>query len=224
MSTITAVESFISTFHRVGSVTLPRFSGTRVMMMPLVVGELESVPDFIGHYRQVLRELFRVADERLFGRVGYITIDEREVRSNTTHRRPGLHVDGVLNGEGGVWGGSGGGGAWGKPGVGFLTVSNPAGCRAWRGEFFGTPGPNGECEHLRDQCDDSLSEILEANGVYWADGLCVHESLPMERDTQRTFLRLSLPNSAAWFDGYTVNPLGILPAGPIMPRREFMDQ
>ena len=53
-------------------------------------------------------------------------------------------------GGGGVWGGSGSGGSWGgsnrgTPAYGMMTVSNPAGCVAYRGIFDGIPGDNGEC-------------------------------------------------------------------------------
>jgi hypothetical protein len=53
--------------------------------------------------------------------------------------------------------------------------------------------------------------------------MCVHESVPVATDTERTFVRLSMPSTAPWFEGYTVNPKGILPTGPILPRRTFMD-
>lgn len=53
------------------------------------------------------------------------------------------------------------------------------------------------------------------------DGLCVHESVEQKEDCERIFVRLSMPSAAPWFEGYTKNPLGILPTGKILPKREF---
>ncbi len=59
--------------------------------------------------------------------------------------------------------------------------------------------------------------------VYWMHGLCVHESVPQYKTVPRQFVRLSLPSRAPWFEGYTENPYGVMPTGPILPRREFMN-
>jgi hypothetical protein len=55
--------------------------------------------------------------------------------------------------------------------------------------------------------------------AYWCGPLTVHEALPMRQETARQFVRLSGPSDAPWHEGYTVNPLGIRPTGPIAPRR-----
>lgn len=64
--------------------------------------------------------------------------------------------------------------------------------------------------------------MFKPNVVYWVDGLCVHESVPMVRDCDRQFSRLSMPSDAPWFEGYTVNPLGVMPSGEILPARKYM--
>lgn len=162
------------------------------------------------------------------GQVGYLTIDEKMVEPGETHRRRGLHVDGVYANGAGGWSGGSGGGGWGggdAPGMkatGMLTVSSVSGCRAWCQDFKGWPGAEGECDHLSDQCQDESCAVLSPSVAYWLDALCVHESLPMKARTPRQFVRLSLPSTAPWFDGYTENPLGVKPTGPILPRREFM--
>lgn len=209
---------FESKYEERGPVDLPDFSGIRVMMMPLILGMGDSIPPMLDRWRGTLAKLFDFCPQHK-GQVGYLTIDEKHVKASTTHRREGLHVDGVLNGRAGGWGGGGGGG-WGASGTGMLTVSNPAGCRAWRGTFDGWPGNDGECDHLRDQLGDG--ELFKPNTCYWVDGLCVHESVPMEKDVDRTFCRLSMPSTAPWFEGYTENPLGVKPTGEILPRRKYM--
>jgi hypothetical protein len=64
---------------------------------------------------------------------------------------------------------------------------------------------------------------LENNVVYLCAPDLVHEGLPMAVDTPRQFCRVSFPSDAPWYEGYTPNPLGIKPTGPIHPpRSEFM--
>lgn len=205
---------FTSKFSKVGVTSLPPFSGTRVMMLPILIGDVDSFPDFVHQYRPTAHNLFLIKPE-YFGRVGYLTVDEKVVDSRQTHRRAGLHVDG---GSGRGWGG----GTWAHRSTGMLTVSSHPGCRAWAQDFLGEVGDEGSCDHLRDEI---LSEgtVLGAGEVYWMDGLCVHESIPQPNSVARQFVRLSLPSDAPWYEGYTENPLGVLPTGPILPRRKFMD-
>ncbi len=58
------------------------------------------------------------------------------------------------------------------------------------------------------------------NRVYHCGPLTVHESLPVWQTVPRQFIRISMPSDAPWYEGYTENPLGIKPTGPIHPRRE----
>lgn len=193
---------------------MPEFSGTRIMMMPVIIGELDGIPE---RFHSLMKTLFALCEGRFFGEVGYLTIDERDLKAGDTLRRPGLHVDGVYNGRAGSWGGGG----WGPAGNGMLTVSNTSHCKAYLGLVHGEPGLEGEC----DQVDlvQAVPHRFEANKVYWVDGLCVHESLPVETDQKRQFIRLSMPNKAPWFEGYTKNPAGVMPTGDILPARtEFM--
>lgn len=209
---------FVSKFRKLGPVDMPVYSGARIMMMPVILGDLNSIPSSLDNWISALQQLFRFAYHA--GEVGYLTIDEKFVKQGETQRRPGMHVDGS-----GGWGG-GGGGSWGggsgNKSTGCIVIASPAGCRVWEQKFLGQPGPNGECDHLKDQCGDPIS--LRAGIAYWLDGLCVHESLPMPVDTKRQFVRLSLPSNAPWYEGYTENPLGVKPTGQILPRRDaFMD-
>lgn len=155
-------------------------------------------------------------EQRFAGQVGYLTIDEQELSPNTTLRRAGKHVDGYYHGRCGAWGGGGG---WGSVGNGMLTVSSTAHCMAYPGLIAGIPGDEGECDHLVMPNDGYL---FKENTVYWVDGACVHESLPVAEQIKRQFVRLSMPNNGPWFEGYTENPTGVLPTGKILPPRQFM--
>jgi hypothetical protein len=208
-------------------IDLPGFTGIRIMMMPVIIGDMSSMPSTLKDYENAIAQMFEVDKSRVgmknAGKVGYLTIDEKKVKAATSHRREGKHVDGIYQGESGAWGG-GSGGSWGSRGTGMITVSNIVGCRAWNQSFSGWPEYEGECDHLAEQIRDDAEVIFEPMRAYWLDGLCVHESIPQHVDTYRQFVRLSLPSLGPWFEGYTENPLGVLPTGPILPRRKFMDE
>lgn len=189
------------------------------MMMPIEIGA--ALPPDLTSWDEAIQGLAALVPEHR-GKVGYLTIDEKLVQANETHRRPGLHVDGVYRGQAGAWGG--GGGPWASQSNGMLLVASEPGCVAYNQRFEGEAGPEGECEHLRSQCHRATRTMLRAETVYWMNATCVHESLPQRAPVRRQLIRLSLPSTAPWFEGYTENPLGVRPTGPILPRRDaFMD-
>ena len=193
----------------------PVFSSLRIMMMPVMLGSLSGVPK---KYWALVDQLYDMVEYRWRYHIGYLTIDERIVPKGTTLRRSGLHVDGYYKGRCGAWGGGGG---WGSVGNGMLTVSSTPHCRAYLGRILGEPFNEGECGHLK-MPDEG--EIFEAGQVYWVDGACVHESLPVAETTARQFVRLSMPSNGPWFEGYTPNPCGIKHSNDILPRRKFMEE
>jgi len=172
----------------------------------------------LSHYLGLISFMFQGMDSKHEGQIGYLTIDEKLILAGKTQRRSGLHVDGVYNGTTGSWGG-GGGGSWGSAGNGMLTIASVAGCKAYNQTFEGRFGKDGECESLASQCQEDKATLFKPYHLYWVDGLCVHESVPMKEDTKRQFVRLSLPSNGAWFEGYTENPVGVKPTGPILPAR-----
>lgn len=204
--------TFESRLTDLGPVAIPPFSGTRVMMMPFVLDDPASLPPSLSAWIDTVAELVALASTR--GGVAYLTIDEARLNAGEIHRRPGLHVDGLdERGRHGGWGGGGGG--WGANGM--LTASTHVGCRAWNQTFHGEAAS--DCEHLRSELLDSARVTLHPGRAYAFGALTVHESIPVERACERQFVRLSMPSDAPWFDGYTVNPMGVRPTGPILPRR-----
>lgn len=205
---------FNSTFRKVWNhspIEFPEFTGTRIMMMPVELGDFRGVPK---NYWHLVESLYSVIETRFYGEIGYLTIDEQALMPQETLRRGGLHVDGYYHGRCGAWGGGGG---WGSVGNGMLTISSTAHCKAYLGVFDGEPKAEGECDHLTLPND---GELFEAGHIYWVDGACVHESMPVTEDTERQFVRLSMPSNGPWFEGYTKNPAGILPSNEILPRRD----
>jgi hypothetical protein len=206
---------FLSDITKVGAMVFPEWSGVRVQHMPIRMQDPDSLPDWMPQWKEALATLFTMCREAKG--VGYLTVDELDVPRGVTHRRPGLHVDGM-----GSWGG---GGTWASDGM--LTTSNVAACVAWKQNFHGQPLPGldagdpleGACEHLRWQCKDENSIVLQPGIVYRCSPLCVHESLPMKEWSRRTFVRLSLPSGCPWPVNCTRNPK-VEPDGPLgAPRR-----
>ena len=209
------LNKIISTYRKVWHyelVEFPEFTGLRIMMMPVVIGSYLGIPK---QYHEILSQLFGITEDRWRGHVGYLTIDEKYLITGNCLRRAGKHVDGYYNGKCGAWGGGG----WGSVGNGMLTVSNSSHCKAYLGIYEGIPGNDGECDHIK--LDDSY-EIFEKNQIYWLDGSCIHESIPVEVDIKRQFVRLSMPSGGPWFEGYTKNPAGILPSNEILPPRKYL--
>lgn len=205
---------FNSIFRKIwnhSAIAFPAFSDTRIMMMPVELGSLKGIPE---HYHALLQSLYDVTEKRFIGQIGYLTIDEKTLKPQETLRRGGLHVDGYYHGKCGAWGGGGG---WGSVGNGMLTISSTPHCKAYLGVFEGAPRDEGECDHLTLPND---GELFDAGHIYWVDGACVHESMPVTKETKRQFVRLSMPSNGPWFEGYTENPAGILPSNDILPRRD----
>lgn len=212
--------TFLSYLESVGKMVLPMSSGIRIQMMPIEMNNLETVPYFLRPaWTQTIARLFELSPIKRG--IGYLTIDERFTKAGQTHRRPGLHVDGI-----GPWGD--GGGSWGANG--FLTVANYLGCEAYIQEFEGCPigfdrtvDPEieGSCEHFRKQCMDYMKIKLQPDEVYWMDSWCVHESVPLERDTYRTFVRLSMPSESSSYEGFAVNPTMVKPSKESLPLRQL---
>jgi hypothetical protein len=99
----------------------------------------------------------------------------------------------------------------------MLTISSSQHCKAYLGVFEGVPGDEGECDHLKVPND---GELFEDGHIYWVDGACVHESMPVVEQTKRQFVRLSMPSNGPWFEGYTENPTGITASNDILPSRD----
>lgn len=215
---------FTSRAKSLGIVGLPAFSGIRVMMMPFHIADpTGSLPPELDAWKPVVESMLFKSGDWATG-TGYLTIDEALVKAGETHRRPGRHVDGVgPNGEHGSWGGGGGYGA-----NGMLMVTNHPGVRIYQGTFRQNPEPNGDCSHVptyevSGTFGVTSTHIPEAGEVWYCESLCMHEALPMVLDTKRQFCRISFPSRSPWYEGYTENPLGIKPDGPIHPPRvDFM--
>jgi hypothetical protein len=213
--------SFTSTITPGACTWMPDFSGIRVMMMPFHVADpIHTLPPKLREYAELVEYITTADGWKAPAGVGYLTVDEAELRAGETHRRPGLHVDGV--GEDGSVGTGAWGGGGGYAAHGMVLMSNVLGCVGWAGDFEGEPGRDGDCTHLAPQCFAKPAVFFEPLRAYWCGPLAVHQAVPVQRDCRRQFVRVSMPSKAPWHQGYTANPLGIKPAGPVLPARPGM--
>lgn len=194
-----------SLIRPVGSLALPPFAGTRVYMQSHILGERVRIQDNPAFEDPIEKMLANVQDD---GAKVFITIDQKLVLPGKTHRRPGAHVDGNF-----IFSWSSGGGGWltgenGRvlspenhklqyvnPMGGMLIVSDYQACRAWVGEIDDEPGQGGNCAHMADKLKTLESFLLDPNQVYLGNSTCVHESLPIQEEVQRTLIRITLAPS-----------------------------
>jgi hypothetical protein len=156
-------------------------------MYPINLSKLEipkSFNLFLDTVRDMLNLIPGIED------TAFLTIDKKNVAKGNTQRRDGAHVDGnytSIDGfDGPKWVRYNGAG-------GMLIVSSHTACKAWQGEFNGAPKDDGDCEHLRNQLKDGF--LLKENTVYLSNSQCIHESLPVEKDINRTIIRITLPHN-----------------------------
>lgn len=180
-----------SSFTKLGSVALP-YQGRQRYMHGFDVANPDMGSGFEDYLEPVM-SLLKAAKVTI-GKA-WMTVDEKIVRAGQSQRRPRPHVDGKFNIQEVRWGGGGG---WNHSCNLVPTVRTPVivaasavGCRAWQGVFVGVPDEDGDLSHIADQLGDG--EVLPANVGYLLNGDCVHESMVMDVDTQRTFLRIALP-------------------------------
>ncbi len=71
-------------------------------------------------------------------------------------------------------------------------------------------GEHGDIEHLKECLPEG--EILQENCLYWFTDRTPHESLPLNEDTNRQFIRVVTSDVSVWFEDHsTKNPLGVVP-------------
>jgi hypothetical protein len=199
------------------AVEFPKYTGTRCLMMPYVQGEPDSVPNAYAAYRDIVASVFIQK-----GDVGFLTIDESLAQAGTPHRgarakhRRALHTEaGIIRG---VYGWGGGPPTWGgrravtlDRDVRILIASNiDDSCAVWNAEHEDT-SEDGDIGHVADDYPYRDAEVLKAGELCEIGILTPHESLPLKRDTRRSFLRIIGAGVHGREDYFTVNPLVAAP-------------
>lgn len=171
-----------SNYTALGEFQLP-FANRQIHMAPFELDNL-VMPSEFEDYTQIVQSLC----DKVGATKGeaYLTIDERFVKGGTTHRKPRPHVDGFWVAKEN---------SWRKPNwlygdlMPMIVISNVIGCRAWKGKFETFIGEGGDLSHL----NLPEGEILPANMAYFLSPECIHESIAINLDAERSFLRITLP-------------------------------
>ncbi len=181
----------VSEFTRLSDVVLP-YQGRQRYMHGFDV----AAPDMGAGFEDYLEPVKRLlAAAGVVAGKAWMTVDEKIVKAGQSQRRPKPHVDGKFNIHMTRWGGGGG---WNHTcnlvpthRTPVIVAASAAGCRVFEGKFDGVPAEDGDLSHIADQLGSGV--VCEPNVGYLLSGDCVHESMIMEADTQRTFLRIALP-------------------------------
>lgn len=72
-------------------IKFPPPTGLRINMMPIVIGDVKTLPQECRPYLPLLRMCPLPSEE--WGKVGYLTIDESVVEEGASQRRGGLHTE-----------------------------------------------------------------------------------------------------------------------------------
>ena len=182
---------------KANKIEFPGFSGVRCLMLPYVQGDPESVPEqYRSGYEDILRNIYFNK-----GDVGFLTIDESQAKKGTPHRGVRAKHERALHTEAGrlpnkiyVWGSGGG---WGcshnvtlDADVEVLLANNmDNSCALWDAEHENT-SRDGDIGHLAEMYPYCDAELMKAGDVHKIGIFTPHESLPVESDTNRQFLRI----------------------------------
>eukprot|EP00656_Telonema_subtile_P043353 TRINITY_DN49719_c0_g1_i2.p1 TRINITY_DN49719_c0_g1~~TRINITY_DN49719_c0_g1_i2.p1 ORF type:complete len:389 (+),score=62.01 TRINITY_DN49719_c0_g1_i2:124-1167(+) len=156
---------------KVGEVTFPAPRGISINMMPIIVGDLRSLPDYCQQYQPLIKQCSPTDAQ---GTVGYLSIEEGTVQAGHSQRRPGLHTDkstmcssSGTKGTNDYWTHG-----WGMGSVkkgefsgGIFMASNVSdSTEVWDGQVA-EPGLLGDVEFLRDQLGAGI--LLKKNELFW---------------------------------------------------------
>jgi len=213
------------------TVTFPQFSGIRCLMMPYIQGDSASIPDIYAPYKDIVDSVFLKK-----GDIGFLTIDESVAVAGIPHRGQrakygrALHTEvGKVPGQIYCWGGGGGG--WGVPSPSPSPTPKPEpkpkprhrvtldrdvrimlannlddSCAVWDVEHEDT-SLDGDIGHVAADYPFDNATFLKAGEVHEIGILTPHESLPVQRDFNRQFLRIISSGVHGREEYFTRNPL-----------------
>jgi hypothetical protein len=139
-----------STFQQRGKAPFPSFLGERIYMVPFF--KSAGLPESLARWQPTVDAMLDGIDAP--GPV-YLMVDQASVRAESTHRRPGLHVDGYWHPAISCHGGGGGGHGYTPP----AHRGTPSGSHGgWPATHGGTPSRHGG--HSRHCLSGSAAEAL----------------------------------------------------------------
>lgn len=193
-------------YKQLNTIQFPKFQGIMVNMMPIIVGDENSLPDYLKPYQSLINEC---SLEK--GSLAYLTVRESHIRELATQSRGGIHVEAPKMK---AWGG----GSWGGMALdkGVYMASTDGACRVWN-EICEDRDEHGACSPTTE------GQIMIPSTLYWMTDKTPHEALPSQPNTNRQFFRLVSDEISVWFAQHnTPNPKGIMPNCEISHINKFM--
>ena len=214
-------------------VTFPQFSGVRCLMMPYIQGDSASVPDIYAAYKDIVDSVFlRKGDIGFLTIDESVAVAGTPHRGQRAKYGRALHTEvGVVPGQIYCWGGGGGG--WGVPtpspspspkpkpkpkpkprhrvtldrDVRILLANNlDDSCAVWDAEHEDT-SLDGDIGHVAADYPYDSAIFLKAGEVHEIGILTPHESLPVQQNFNRQFLRIISSGVHGREEYFTRNPL-----------------
>ena len=194
-------------------IKFPEFSGIRCLMMPYIQGDPSSVPEeYRKGYEKILETTFIKR-----GDIGFLTIDESEAVKGSPHRGSRAKFGRALHTEAGrlpnkiyAWGGGG----WGsihnvelERDVKILLANNvDNSCAVWDAIHENTSA-DGDIGDYASDYPLSDATLMQAGEVHQVGILTPHESLPVDNNVNRQFLRIMSSGIHGREPHFTNNPL-----------------
>lgn len=193
-------------------IIFPEFNNLRCLMMPYIQGDSNSIPDKYASYSKILERIFVCK-----GEIGYLTIDESLAQAGKAHRgtrattNRALHTEvGRIPGQIYCWGGGG----WGKKHhvtlnreVQILLANNiNDSCAVWDTTHEET-SDDGDLGHVAEMYPYENAILMKAGEVRQIGILTPHESMPVNKNVQRQFLRIVGSGVNGRESYFTQNPL-----------------
>ncbi len=193
-------------FKKLNTVTFPQYTGIKVNMMPIIMGDIDSIPADLRGYLPLIENCnFK------YGETVYLSVHESFVEAGQTQRRPGVHTEATSNYGWGGWGGL-------EEEKGIYMASTDGRCKVWNCLHSNVDKHGGIVGDL-----SSENEEMNENTMYWLGDKTPHESLPSKKTGQRQWFRLVSPDIGAWFTEHnTANPLGVQAKALITNENKFI--
>lgn len=189
---------YLSEVQKLNTVSFPEFTGERVYMEKFY--KQDGLPNHLSRWQPTVDQMLDSVDT---DQPIFIMIDQGIVKPNTSHRRPGPHIDGYWIEELQAHGSTGGHrmhkGPWDTSPWNHVNFSDPesiilasdvVGCKAYTGQWEGDIGEGGDLSHL--DLTDLLNFPMHSHVAYKGNVTFIHESIPVPIETQRTLVRLNL--------------------------------
>jgi len=195
------------------AIKFPEFTGIRCLMMPFIQGDPSSVPEeFRKGYEKILADTFINK-----GEIGFLTIDESPATKGKPHRGDRAQFGRALHTEVGrlpnkiyCWGGGGWGGIHNvelEADVKILLANNVSdSCATWNATHENT-SRDGDIGNFSADYPMSDATFMKAGQVHEIGILTPHESLPVETNVNRQFLRIMSSGVHGREPHFTENPL-----------------